>query len=54
MAFTKHTGIEEPLNKAKVIANEKIEQAKNLVKQGSQSLIDAIDKTEEEDKDQAS
>jgi len=54
MGFTKHTGIEEPLSKAKVIANEKIEQAKNLVKEGSQSLIDAIDRTEEEDEDQAS
>jgi hypothetical protein len=54
MGFTKHTGIEEPLSKAKVIANEKIEQAKNLVKEGSQSLIDAIDKTDDEDENQTS
>ena len=54
MGFTKHTGIEEPLSKAKVIANEKIEQAKNLVKEGSQSLIDAIDKADDEDENQAS
>lgn len=54
MGFTKHTGIEEPLSKAKVIANEKIEQAKNIVKEGSKSLIDAIDRAEDEDENQDS
>lgn len=54
MGFTKHTGIEEPISKAKILTNQKIEQAKNLVKEGSKSLIEAIEKTDEEEEDQAS
>lgn len=51
MGFTKRTGVEEPLSKAKIVSSEKIEEAKNLVKEGSQSLIDAVEDAEDEDKE---
>jgi hypothetical protein len=49
MAFTKHTGIEEPMSKAKIVAGKQIDEAKQLVKKGSKSLIDAVNKTEEDE-----
>jgi hypothetical protein len=49
MSFTKHTGIDQSADKPKVIAGKDAEEAKSIVKQGSKSLIDAVDKAEEED-----
>lgn len=53
MAFTKHTGSDQPLKEAKIVKAENIKEAKSLVKEGSASLIDEVERIEDEDEEES-
>jgi hypothetical protein len=52
MGFTKHTGSDQPLSEAEIIAKKTAEEAKKNAKTGS--LIDAVKKAEEDEEKDSS
>ena len=48
MGFTKKTGVEEPIEKAKIVTADTADKAKKIAKESKNSFIDAVEKVEDE------